>query len=142
MEVECKEVQIKVFEEKWEEFEEFYVIFFLFGVEMKWLECKIDVVEWEYFSIFYSLGLVKFKQQSIEMKFNYMIVELAYYLFIFKFSKWKILVVVVGVMGFVFMVFMILFLEFLDINIKDVCWVEKKIGLFVIVIYFKLVCWS
>lgn len=109
---------------------------------MKWLECKIDVVECEYFSILYSLGLAKFKQQSIEMKFNYIIVELFYYLFIFKVSKWKILIVAVGVMGFVFMVFMILFLEFLDINIKDVCWVEKKIGLLVIVIYFKLVCCS
>jgi succinoglycan biosynthesis transport protein ExoP len=139
MEVERKEAQIKVFEEKREEFEELYATFSPLGAEMKRLERKIDVAEREYLSILHSLGLAKLKQQSIEMKSNYTVAEPAYYPLIPKPSKRKILIAAAGVMGFALTAFTILLLEFLDTNIKDARRAEKKIGLPVTAIYPKLV---
>ena len=139
MEVERKEAQILVFEEKRKDFEELYSTFSPLGAEMKRLERKIDVAEREYLSILHSLGLAKLKQQSIEMKSNYTIAEPAFFPLTPKPSKRSFLIVAAGLMGFVLTVSTILILEFLDTNIKDARRAEKKIGLPVTAIYPKLV---
>lgn len=139
MEVERREAQIKVFEEKRREFEELYATFSPLGAEMKRLERKIDVAEREYLSILHSLGQAKLKQQSIEMKSNYTIAEPAYYPLVPKPNKRKILVAAAGVMGLALTAFTILLLEFLDTNIKTAQRAKEKIGLPVTAIYPKLV---
>lgn len=139
MEVERKEAQLKVYEEKRKEFEQLYATFSPLGAEMKRLERKIDVAEREYLSILHSLGMAKLKQQSVEMKSNYTIAEPAYYPLVPRPSKRKTLVAAAGIMGFALTAFTILLLEFLDTNIKDAKRATEKIGLAVTAIYPKLV---
>jgi uncharacterized protein involved in exopolysaccharide biosynthesis len=139
MEVERREAQIKVFEEKREEFEQLYATFSPLGAEMKRLERKIGVAEREYLSVLHSLGMAKLKQQSIEMKSNYTIAEPAYYPLIPKPNKRKVLIAAAGVMGLALTAFTILLLEFLDTNIKTAQRAKEKIGLPITAIYPKLV---
>jgi len=138
MEVERREAQLEVYEQKRRDFEKLYATFSPLGAEMKRLERKIDVAEQEYLSILQSLGLAKLKQQNIEMKSNYTIAEPAYYPLIPKESNRMILVAAAAVMGFALTAFAILLLEFLDTNIKTAARAEKKIGLSVTAIFPKL----
>ncbi|MBV6653673.1 MAG: hypothetical protein KI786_07955, partial [Mameliella sp.] len=139
LEIEAKEAQILVYEQRRKDFEDLYSIFSPLGAEMKRLDRKIDIAEREYLSILRSLGLAKLKQQSVEMKTNFTVAEPAFFPLNPKPSKRMFLVVAAGVVGGVLTVFTILLLEFLDTNIKDARRAQKKIGLPVTAIYPKLV---
>jgi hypothetical protein len=139
LEVERKEAQLLVFEQRRKDFEELYSVFSPLGAEMKRLERKINIAEREYLSILHSLGLAKLKQQSAAMKSDFTVAEPPFFPLKPKPSKRMILVAAAGMVGGVLTVFTILLLEFLDTNIKDARRAEKKIGLPVTAIYPKLV---
>nr|WP_299340725.1 hypothetical protein [Allomuricauda sp.] len=129
IEYEGYDAQLKVMEQKREEFKELYQEFSPLGATMKRLERKIDIAEREYLSLLHSLGLAKLRQQNVELKSNIKLTEVPFYPISPKPSKRMLLVIVAFMAGFVLVAATILVLELLDGNINTAARAEDKIGL-------------
>ena len=123
------DAQLKVMEQKREEFVKLYQKFSPLGATMKRLERKIDIAEREYLSLLHSLGLAKLRQQNVELKSNIKLTEVPFYPISPKPSKRMLLVIVAGLAGFILVAATILVLELLDGNINTSKRAEDKIGL-------------
>ncbi|MEM9363036.1 MAG: hypothetical protein AAGA43_10390 [Bacteroidota bacterium] len=123
------DAQLKVMEQKREEFVKLYQKFSPLGATMKRLERKIDIAEREYLSLLHSLGLAKLRQQNVELKSNIKLTEVPFYPISPKPSKRMLLVIVAGLAGFILVAATILVLELLDGNINTAVRAEDKIGL-------------
>ncbi|MEM8846988.1 MAG: hypothetical protein AAGD17_07805 [Bacteroidota bacterium] len=123
------DAQLKVMEQKREEFLKLYQKFSPLGATMKRLERKIDIAEREYLSLLHSLGLAKLRQQNVELKSNIKLTEVPFYPISPKPSKRMLLVIVAGLAGFILVAATILVLELLDGNINTAVRAEDKIGL-------------
>ncbi|TAI47156.1 GumC family protein [Flagellimonas allohymeniacidonis] len=129
IEYEGFDAQLKVMDQKREEFKELYQEFSPLGATMKRLERKIDIAEREYLSLLHSLGLAKLRQQNVELKSNIKLTEVPFYPISPKPSKRMLVVIVAFMAGFVLVAATILVLELLDGNINTAKRAEDKIGL-------------
>ncbi|MEO1486051.1 MAG: hypothetical protein AAFU57_09895 [Bacteroidota bacterium] len=129
IEYEGTRAQLRVMDEKREEFKRLYQEFSPLGATMKRLERKIDIAEREYLSLLHSLGLAKLRQQNVELKSNIKLTEAPFFPISPKPSKRMLLVIVAAMAGFVLVAATILVLEFLDGNINTAKRAEDKIDL-------------
>ncbi len=129
IEYEGMKAQLRVMDEKREEFKKLYQEFSPLGATMKRLERKIDIAEREYLSLLHSLGLAKLRQQNVELKSNIKLTEVPFFPISPKPSKRMLLVIIAGMVGFVLVAATILVLELLDGNINTAKRAEDKIEL-------------
>jgi len=99
------------------------------GANLKKIEREIDVVEREYLSLLYSLGLAKLKQQDIELSSNIKVVDPPVLPSGPLPSKRKFLVIAAAFAGFVLTLGFIFLVRFFDTTLQNTQRAEKVTGL-------------
>jgi polysaccharide biosynthesis transport protein len=99
------------------------------GANLKKIEREIDVVEREYLSLLYSLGMAKLKQQDIELSSNIKVVDPPILPLGPLPSNRKIMVIAAALAGFLLTLAFIILIRFFDITLQNTQRAEKITGL-------------
>jgi len=99
------------------------------GANLKKIEREIDVVEREYLSLLYSLGLAKLKQQDIELSTNIKVVDPAVLPTGPLPSKRKFMIIAAAFAGFVLTLGFIILVWFFDTTLQNTQRTEKITGM-------------